>query len=915
MASRALNRLRELYHGVLLRSRMANARRDGYPSHLHEQSSCALMEALEPRLLLSGSYSLWGGFTDYRGEPDAHQRYFDIDQQDYALLAESSEEHSTLTGNGAYDFYVLAAAGTVEVDAFTASNGDYPPVTWSSNVQDPAAMHGPPDGVFGLMGGQSATGTYGSVVVMENPGTWDGLSVDVGEVTEVIFSIAINENYEGFAEPCRIEMWAGAETNPYSDLELTSVTLRTPSGEVYDLQQESAWQWEFDSGLAIPTRQEADALFPADTYTFTYSGPWGSQTVDIFLGDEGQPLAWPTEKPQPLGPSMGETEVGSDVTLTWQASDDPNVGHIWTYVNAVSPEGDYSRIFSDAFAPSQTTAELTGLAAGTWHEWGMSLSNRQTAISDNGHFYAVTKATENSSVFRTAGGETGEPDLFFDVLNWTPGPYYPGDEMNFEVRGGNQGDGIALATDGAGNLEPITMEVRLSTDTTWGNEDDVLVYAPRGGYWMPGDVFENPAAALPVPEETPPGAYYAAVRIDAGEAIAENNETNNTWWSPTADFVVESLWGTEYVVNSLADVVAADGVVTLREAIEAANTNTAVTADVLAGSDTRTDRITFDASLAGGTIVLDGEELYITDDLEIVGPGQDQLTIDADGRSSVFYVEGRQAAVSLSGLTITGGNSADWGGGIHNFYGTVTLSNVTVSANSATGEHSSGGGIYNFFGTMTLSNVTVSGNSAADGGGIYNHGTMTLSNVTVSGNSATGNYSSGGGIYNNYGGTLTLNNSIVALNEGSRGADLRGSFTGSHNLIGIDPGFVRNPSAGADGVWGTDDDDFGDLRLLETSIAINAGDNVLAVDAQGEPLTVDLDGAARVMDGVVDVGAYEYQGAPGFLRESASSVVTTLSDLADSTDGEVSLREAVVYANWTGSPVTFASELAGGTIV
>ena len=56
----------------------------------------------------------------------------------------------------------------------------------------------------------------------------------------------------------------------------------------------------------------------------------------------------------------------------------------------------------------------------------------------------------------------------------------------------------------------------------------------------------------------------------------------------------------------------------------------------------------------------------------------------------------------------------------------------------------SGGGLYDGGGTTTLTNCTVSGNSASYGGGLYNDGgTTTLTNCTVSGNSA----SYGGGLY------------------------------------------------------------------------------------------------------------------------------------------------------------------------
>ncbi len=72
--------------------------------------------------------------------------------------------------------------------------------------------------------------------------------------------------------------------------------------------------------------------------------------------------------------------------------------------------------------------------------------------------------------------------------------------------------------------------------------------------------------------------------------------------------------------------------------------------------------------------------------------------------------------------------------------------------------------------------------------------------------------------------------------------------------IGDDPFFVRIPDPGLDGVWGTDDDDYGDLRLTAGSLAINAGDPSGFL----QPGVTDLDGHARVLCGRVDMGAYEF---------------------------------------------------------
>ncbi|REJ53046.1 MAG: endo-1,3-1,4-beta-glycanase ExsH [Microcystis aeruginosa DA14] len=79
----------------------------------------------------------------------------------------------------------------------------------------------------------------------------------------------------------------------------------------------------------------------------------------------------------------------------------------------------------------------------------------------------------------------------------------------------------------------------------------------------------------------------------------------------------------------------------------------------------------------------------------------------------------------------------------------VTLNNLYIS-------NKAGRGIDNDYGgTLTLNNSTITGNTATYGGGIDNNGTLTLTNSTISGNT-------GGGIHN--WGTLTLTNSTITGN-------------------------------------------------------------------------------------------------------------------------------------------------------
>ena len=164
------------------------------------------------------------------------------------------------------------------------------------------------------------------------------------------------------------------------------------------------------------------------------------------------------------------------------------------------------------------------------------------------------------------------------------------------------------------------------------------------------------------------------------------------------------LSGTTYLVDSLADVVGADpaatdGVVTLREAIEAANTN-APFGDAAAGSGTETDVIQFDPALTATNRVAIATTgpLVIQDDVEIIGPGSALLTLDAGGGPRVLEIDAGVSAV-VSGLTLTGGANSE-GAGLRNAGNTV-LQDVAVIGN--TGRDPSrpflpsynGGGIYN----------------------------------------------------------------------------------------------------------------------------------------------------------------------------------------------------------------------------
>jgi len=312
-------------------------------------------------------------------------------------------------------------------------------------------------------------------------------------------------------------------------------------------------------------------------------------------------------------------------------------------------------------------------------------------------------------------------------------------------------------------------------------------------------------------------------------------------------------------VNTTADELNADGDCSLREAIQAANTDAAVDACTAGnGADT------IDMPPGTYTLIIPGAgedanasgDLDITADLTIIGASAATTIIDGGGLDRVFHIVGGR--VEIIGLTVQNGsaihqiniNAFGVGGGIYNDGTTLTLNSSTISGNAAT---LWGGGIVNGqFGTLTLNSSSISGNTGMSGAGIYNehNATATLNNTTVSGNSASGGV---GGIENfgtlilksstvsdntasigsygiggigNNGGTLILNSSTVSDNTGvtiggifsQRGNNL-GVLTLTNSTVSGNTATLNTCTFGAGGIR----NDNGPLTLISSTISDNTG--------------------------------------------------------------------------------------------
>jgi hypothetical protein len=305
------------------------------------------------------------------------------------------------------------------------------------------------------------------------------------------------------------------------------------------------------------------------------------------------------------------------------------------------------------------------------------------------------------------------------------------------------------------------------------------------------------------------------------------------------------------------------------------------------------------AFTTGGTISLASALPDISRSVQILGPGANNLTVQrstALGTPAfrIFTVDAptggiKDVTVALAGLTIANGNTASSGGGIDNS-ATLTVSNCTLSGNSTS--NGDGGGIENeLSGRLTVINSTFSGNTAlAIGGGVGNLGTLTVTNSTFTRNSAGG----GGGIENDLSGTLTLTNSTLSGNSALVGGGIEiasGTVTVANTILAGNTASVTGPdvfgtvsSRGynlvGDGSGSSGFNAAGDkvgthsspinpllaplgnyggptqtMALLPGSPAIRAGNP----NATGLPAT-DQRGFARIVNGFMDIGAFESRG-------------------------------------------------------
>ncbi|MBQ3388334.1 MAG: hypothetical protein IJG60_03890, partial [Thermoguttaceae bacterium] len=361
--------------------------------------------------------------------------------------------------------------------------------------------------------------------------------------------------------------------------------------------------------------------------------------------------------------------------------------------------------------------------------------------------------------------------------------------------------------------------------------------------------------------------------INAGNNDYVTTEVDLAGNARIADGVVD-LGAYEYqvktstiVVTTSEDIVdETDGFVSLREAISYAET---------------ADIIIFDDSLAGKTIILNGNQLETTKAITIDATDIDGITIDANSQSRVFSVNGgtSDVPVILIGLTMTGGEAED-GGGIYIDSGETNVIGCTIVGNSS----NRGGGIYNHNGALILADSTVSNNRASNGGGIFSEtGDLVMTNSIIADNLADGGYGTGGGGIYKESGTLTITDGTVSNNQANIGGGIFSETGGLAITNSVITDNFTDGSYGGGGIYKGS----GTLTLTGSTVSNNRASNGGGIFSEADDLVI-------INSVIADNFARGISGGGGIYKESGTLDITgstisgnTASDHSGATGGGI----------------------------
>jgi CSLREA domain-containing protein len=343
------------------------------------------------------------------------------------------------------------------------------------------------------------------------------------------------------------------------------------------------------------------------------------------------------------------------------------------------------------------------------------------------------------------------------------------------------------------------------------------------------------------------GGIRGALYTEGGLAVANSVVAGNT----------SGLWG--IITNQGGDLLVIDSLISDNTTDFGAITSHFGTLEVDGTLITRNGRL---SSLTGGIDAYQNETLIVDSTIEGNGfaPG-------GNGGSRYGGISNRgPSSMIISGSTIAG-NRGSFAGGIYN----LTYQSMDGSIQDQ---------------PLIVVNSTISGNTAGSnpgskGGGIQlGGGELWISNSTVADNHA----SIGGGIAQELGMPIEIDNTIVWGNNAANGPDCFGTMKSlDYNLIGDSADCTLSGSAshdviGANPLLGSLADNGGPTRtraLSAGSPAIDAGNPAVPGSSAAACSTVDQRGVNRPQGAFCDIGAFEQVPPPeynGTFRDDDSSI-------------------------------------------
>jgi hypothetical protein len=440
---------------------------------------------------------------------------------------------------------------------------------------------------------------------------------------------------------------------------------------------------------------------------------------------------------------------------------------------------------------------------------------------------------------------------------------------------------------------------------------------------------------------------------------------------PTVECLEDRCVPVVFNVNSLADLSIAGGVnpdgtiigqgttVTLRSAIQAANTNSGTGGNTINLTLSGTYKITL-LGTAGETDNLAGElSIYPTTpngNLTILNTSGGAVTVNGGYHNRVFDINASDTTnaataflVTMQGFTITGGVASDpanpdgitsTGGGIRDQGNqSLTLTNMTVVNNNASAD---GGGVVmanatNSSWTLTINNSTISDNHSGDaGGGIDTDGAGTV--IITAGTVISGNtdQNQGAGIYVDaiqvgtvfVGAPMTMTGTVVSNNQalvsGTLGPPASGGSGGGISNAGNGTMTLTNCTISdnfANGVGGgfSDENNQGSLVVTNCLFTGNAASGEGGAIQEGGPSTTitnsefrgnvsSASGGAIFANGTtLTVAGSTFVGNTAATGGGAIELVTTGTGANGST-----ITNSTIVANSALPNATLATPIANG---